>query len=659
MKVMKTLTYLGIVISCLLSAIGLSAHAQGTAFSYQGRLNDGGSPATGIYDVRFTVCDALTSGSVVAGPITNAATGVTNGLFAMTLDFSNGVFTGPARWLEIAARTNGAASFITLSPRQPVLPTPYAVMANSASNLLGNVPSVQLSGTVALTQLPTAVVTNNASGLILNGTFNGNAGGLTNVNAATLTGTAANLSVGSLTVSSNLYLPATTATNGIIYSGGNTLIQTYGTKNFFAGTSAGNLTMTGTNNVGVGLDALQSNTTGYRNTANGNYALQQNTTGFANTANGYGALMFNTNGNFNTANGCSALVYNTTGSNNTANGNAALYFNTTGYNNTANGNAALFFNTTGYDNTANGTGALNFNTAGACNTANGYEALQNNTTGSYNTANGRSALQNNTTGNQNTANGNVALLNNTNGSYNTANGDNALVNITSGSNNIADGYQAGYNLTTGSSNIDIGNMGVATDTNIIRIGSGQKQAFIAGQIIGDGSGLTNLNVGQLPGAVLTNNANSVTLSGTFKGNGASLTNIPLTGLQLMPLTNSQGGVTFTGLTTVSNLSVTATNFVSNLVVSNPPALDGSGIINLNASQLTSGTVSLAQLPGVVVTNNATGITMTGTFNGTGTGLTNVPAAAITGGLTTNFAVLVPGGGTNTLCFTNGILVSIQ
>ena len=36
-------------------------------FIYQGRLNAGGSPANGLYDIRFTICDALTGGSVVAG----------------------------------------------------------------------------------------------------------------------------------------------------------------------------------------------------------------------------------------------------------------------------------------------------------------------------------------------------------------------------------------------------------------------------------------------------------------------------------------------------------------------------------------------------------------------------------------------------------------
>jgi hypothetical protein len=34
-----------------------------------------------------------------------------------------------------------------------------------------------------------------------------------------------------------------------------------------------------------------------------------------------------------------------------------------------------------------------------------------------------------------------------------------------------------FNTTTGSSNIDIGNVGLSTDTNIIRIGSGQTQTF--------------------------------------------------------------------------------------------------------------------------------------------------------------------------------------
>jgi hypothetical protein len=55
----------------------------------------------------------------------------------------------------------------------------------------------------------------------------------------------------------------------------------------------------------------------------------------------------------------------------------------------------------------------------------------------------------------------------------------------------------------------------------------------------------------------------------------------------------------------------------------------------------------------------TNTVIAGVISGDGGGLTNVPADAITGGLTTNLAVLVPGGFTNILCFTNGILRAIQ
>ena len=76
--------------------------AQGTAFTYQGRLNSGTNPATGIYDLRFAVYDAVSGGSVAGSALTNAATPVTNGLFTVMLDFGSGVFNGNARWLDIA-----------------------------------------------------------------------------------------------------------------------------------------------------------------------------------------------------------------------------------------------------------------------------------------------------------------------------------------------------------------------------------------------------------------------------------------------------------------------------------------------------------------------------------------------------------------------------
>src|SRR5881628_1592631 len=92
-------------------ALGLAAapfaRAQGTAFTYQGRLNDGANPADGTYNLRFALFDALTVGNQIGLPLTNAPVGVTNGLFTVTLDFGPGVFPGADRFLEIGTRTNG------------------------------------------------------------------------------------------------------------------------------------------------------------------------------------------------------------------------------------------------------------------------------------------------------------------------------------------------------------------------------------------------------------------------------------------------------------------------------------------------------------------------------------------------------------------------
>src|SRR5687767_471244 len=99
--------------------------AQGTAVTYQGRLNYRAVAADGIYDLRFALYDTLTLGTQQGPILTNTATAVSNGLFTATLDFGN-QFPGADRWLEIGVRTNGGDSFFTLSPRQQITATPYA-----------------------------------------------------------------------------------------------------------------------------------------------------------------------------------------------------------------------------------------------------------------------------------------------------------------------------------------------------------------------------------------------------------------------------------------------------------------------------------------------------------------------------------------------------
>ena len=111
--------------------------AQGTAFSYQGQLANGGLPVNGSYDLQFTLYSTNTGGIALAGPVTNSATTVSNGLFVTTIDFGPGVFTGNNCWLDIAVSTNGAGLFVELTPRQFITSMPDAIFANTASNLLG------------------------------------------------------------------------------------------------------------------------------------------------------------------------------------------------------------------------------------------------------------------------------------------------------------------------------------------------------------------------------------------------------------------------------------------------------------------------------------------------------------------------------------------
>jgi photosystem II stability/assembly factor-like uncharacterized protein len=178
---------------CLLS-LTLVANAQTSVFNYQGQLSENGAPAGGIYDLRFAVYGSVSGGSPLAGPLTNNAVGVTNGLFTVALDFGSAVFDGSPRWLDIGVRPSGSpVAFTVLSPRQPLTSVPYAIRALNASNLLGTLPATNLTGTLPDARLSTNVallssdVTFRAS--VTATQFNGSGAGLFNVPAIGLTGT--------------------------------------------------------------------------------------------------------------------------------------------------------------------------------------------------------------------------------------------------------------------------------------------------------------------------------------------------------------------------------------------------------------------------------------------------------------------------------------
>lgn len=104
----------------------------GTAFTYQGRLTDGGSPADGIYDFELKLFDAASGGSQVGSTIVRNDVAVSSGLFVIALDFGSGVFTGDARWLEIGVRPSASSdAYTTLGSRQELTPVPHALQAST------------------------------------------------------------------------------------------------------------------------------------------------------------------------------------------------------------------------------------------------------------------------------------------------------------------------------------------------------------------------------------------------------------------------------------------------------------------------------------------------------------------------------------------------
>jgi hypothetical protein len=459
--------------------------AQGTAFTYQGLLNSEGAPAGGLYDFQFTLSNAPIGGALIAGPVTALGVGVTNGLFTTDIDFG-AVFTGGPGWLAIAVRTNGGAAFINLAPLQELTPAPNAIYAES----------------VSASQLTSI---GNSNGL--DNFFVGPAGNLASYGQQ-------NTAIGIQSMAGNVIGSQNTALGMLSLN-----TSTNGSQDTAVGVQALQNNLSGSYNTAIGIQALQNNLTGWANTAFGAFAMLNSYSGWNNTAVGSGALagdrIFGFFGSNNIAVGSGAGgSYQETESDNIDIGNAGvlgesgvirigtnqtqtyiagvingngsgltnitmsqLTFGNGDFNayvgpagnssinalqNTAIGFTALTNITSGQGNVADGSGALSLDTGGSYNTASGFSTLGLNVNGGYNTATGAGALEFNQSGSENTAIGGFAIQNNHTGSY-----------------NIALGYQAGDNVL-GSSNIDIGSQGLATDTNIIRIGTGQTQTYIAG-----------------------------------------------------------------------------------------------------------------------------------------------------------------------------------
>jgi len=106
-----------------------------STINYQGQLTDPdtGNPYDGTYDMQFLFYDAATGGSQVGSTITENDVAVTNGLFNVKLDVNQADFNGQGLWLEVMVEGE------TLSPRQEILPVPYALSLKPGAGISGTV----------------------------------------------------------------------------------------------------------------------------------------------------------------------------------------------------------------------------------------------------------------------------------------------------------------------------------------------------------------------------------------------------------------------------------------------------------------------------------------------------------------------------------------
>jgi hypothetical protein len=200
---MEQLLHISLAVLFLSFVVTSRAASAGTAFTYQGHLNEGRQPASGTYDFLFSLYNASTNGTQISSNLVVHAVEVTNGLFNALVDLGDEAFTGGERWLEIGVRTTPPpwvikAPFVTLVPRQRITPTPYALSAAAVDSDSTGPLDLSVNGTRGLRLESTSYRVNYTmeidSGVNVIGGFQNN--NASNVVGATIAGGGYNLLLG-------------------------------------------------------------------------------------------------------------------------------------------------------------------------------------------------------------------------------------------------------------------------------------------------------------------------------------------------------------------------------------------------------------------------------------------------------------------------------
>ena len=140
--------------------------AQTTAFNYQGKLTDAGTPQA-AYQMQFKLFDTEAGGSQIGNTVDNSAVAVSDGVFSVLLDFGTNAFSGSNRYLEISVRRDANESYTVLTPRQQIASSPYSIRTLSAQQADMSLDSQKLGGVDASEYVTNANV---GSSFIRNGT---------------------------------------------------------------------------------------------------------------------------------------------------------------------------------------------------------------------------------------------------------------------------------------------------------------------------------------------------------------------------------------------------------------------------------------------------------------------------------------------------------
>lgn len=124
------------LVGAVIAILSVFAAAQGTGFSFQGRLNDGTTPANGSYDLQFELYSSITGGTKIGPTLPRPSTTLVNGVFSLTLDFGATAFSNSNPvFIEISVKAAGSSNaFTVLGPRQQLTVVPFAVWATNAVN---------------------------------------------------------------------------------------------------------------------------------------------------------------------------------------------------------------------------------------------------------------------------------------------------------------------------------------------------------------------------------------------------------------------------------------------------------------------------------------------------------------------------------------------